>query len=60
MNINIEVDNRPIEEQEREQFAMFKDWEFEPNKFKNPYDATICFFDKEKYKRFLDWKKEVA
>ena len=54
----IKVDNRPVKEQQEEDFERVKDWEIKPNLFLNPYDKTEFMMQDHIYKWFLNWKKE--
>jgi len=59
--INIYLDKRPKEVQNKEYWFRIKDWEIRENVFINPYDGTEFYLNDEyyeKYSKFINKKEK--
>ena len=55
--INIYLDKRPKEVQNKEYWMRIKDWETKRNVFVNPYDKTEFYLNENYYKEYSNFIK---
>jgi len=55
--MNISIDKRPREVQDREYWMRIRDWEIRENVFINPYDGTEFYLNDEYYEEYRKNKK---